>query len=67
MIGCMLEGPVSVGAAVHVASARSNVITMLDLDGASLLATNPIKGGTRFNESNIELNDAHGLGIKQID
>ncbi|MBU1667637.1 dipeptide epimerase [bacterium] len=67
MIGCMLEGPISVGAAVHVASARSDVITMLDLDGASLLARNPIKGGTTFNESDIELNDAHGLGIKQID
>ena len=67
MIGCMLEGPISVGSAVHVASARSHIITMLDLDGASLLATNPIRGGCHFNESNIELNDAYGLGIEQID
>ena len=66
MIGCMLEGPVSVGAAVHVASARSNVINMLDLDGASLLVTNPIKGGCNFNESDIKLNNTYGLGIEQI-
>lgn len=65
MIGCMLEGPISVGTAVHVASARSQIITMLDLDGAALLATNPIKGGCHFNESNIELNNSYGLGIEQ--
>lgn len=66
MIGCMLEGPISVGAAVHVASARSDVITMLDLDGASLLAKNPIVGGATFNENKIELNETYGLGIQQI-
>lgn len=66
MIGCMLEGPISVGAAVHVASARSNVINMLDLDGASLLATNPVVGGVHFNESEITLTENHGLGIEKI-
>jgi o-succinylbenzoate synthase len=66
MIGCMLEGAISVGCAVHIASARSNVITMLDLDGANLLATNPIEGGTIFNESEIILSDSYGLGIKKI-
>ena len=66
MIGCMLEGPISVGAAVHVASARSNTITLLDLDGASLLTHNPIKGGADFNESQIVLSDAYGLGIKGV-
>ncbi|MCH9740733.1 MAG: dipeptide epimerase [Epsilonproteobacteria bacterium] len=63
MIGCMLEGPVSVGAAVHVASARANTITMLDLDGANLLATNPVNGGVNFNESEITLNSSYGLGV----
>jgi len=39
---------------------------MLDLDGANLLATNPIEGGTIFNESEIILSDSYGLGIKKI-
>jgi len=42
-------------------------INMLDLDGASLLASNPIKGGCHFNERDIELNNTYGLGIEQID
>ena len=66
MIGCMLEGAISVGGAVHVASARSNIITMLDLDGANLLATNPIEGGAIFNESKIMLTESYGLGIEKI-
>lgn len=66
MIGCMLEGSISVSAAVHVASARSNTITMLDLDGANLLATNPVEGGAIFNESEIKLNNSYGLGIREI-
>ena len=66
MIGCMLEGPISVGGAVHVASARSNIITMLDLDGASLLATNPIEGGATFNESEILLGEDYGLGVRGV-
>ncbi len=66
MIGCMLEGPISVGAAVHVASARAETITMLDLDGASLLTHNPVKGGAVFNESKILLSDAYGLGVEGL-
>ncbi|WP_301003889.1 enolase C-terminal domain-like protein [Arsukibacterium sp.] len=38
MIGCMLEGSISVAAAVHVAVAKSDVITKIDLDGPSLCA-----------------------------
>ena len=64
MMGCMLEGAISVGASLHVASARSHTITMLDLDGANLLEYNPIKGGVIFKESNIELTKSFGLGIK---
>jgi o-succinylbenzoate synthase len=66
MIGCMLEGAISVGAGVHVASARSNIITMLDLDGANLLAYNPVVGGAVFNESEIILSNGYGLGIEEI-
>ncbi len=67
MVGCMLEGAISVTAGVHLASARDNIITMLDLDGANLLAYNPIKGGAIFHESEIILDNNYGLGIKGID
>jgi o-succinylbenzoate synthase len=67
MIGCMLEGPISVGAAVHVASAREHTITMLDLDGVSLLQENPVQSSIIFNESKIELyKNSYGLGIKKV-
>ena len=68
MIGCMLEGPISVASAVHVASAKSNTITMLDLDGASLLATNPVIADIFFNESEITLDKkSYGLGIQKVE
>ena len=63
MIGCMLEGPISVAAGVHVASAKADVITMLDLDAVSLLATHPVETSIIFNESEIVLSDDMGLGI----
>ncbi len=63
MIGCMLEGPISVAAAVHVASAKADIITMLDLDGVSLLASHPVKTGIQFNESEIVLSEDIGLGV----
>ncbi len=66
MIGCMLEGAVSISAGVHLASARERTITMLDLDGVNLLAYNPIIGGAEFNNSKIELNSSYGLGISEI-
>ncbi len=63
MIGCMLEGPISVAAGVHVASAKADIITMLDLDAVSLLASSPVKSDILFNESEIVLCDAVGLGV----
>ena len=67
MLGCMLEGAISVGAGVHVASAKSNIITMFDLDGVNLLSYNPIKGGVEFNESQISINpNLNGLGVLGI-
>ncbi len=33
MIGCMLEGSIGVAAAAHLAAAKANVITKIDLDG----------------------------------
>lgn len=66
MIGCMLETGISVAAAVHVAIAKSDAITKIDLDGPSLCAFNPIDGGVIFNESEISVTDAPGLGIREI-
>ncbi|HET9032497.1 MAG TPA: dipeptide epimerase [Dokdonella sp.] len=66
MIGCMLETSISVAAAVHVAVAKSSAITKIDLDGPSLCAFNPVEGGVIFNESEITVTDAPGLGIREI-
>jgi o-succinylbenzoate synthase len=66
MIGCMIETSISVAAAVHLAVAKSNVITKVDLDGPSLCAFNPVDGGVIFNESEISITDAPGLGIREI-
>ena len=66
MIGCMIETSISVAAAVHVAAAKANVITKVDLDGPSLGQFNPVEGGVIFNESEITLTDAPGLGIREI-
>jgi o-succinylbenzoate synthase len=66
MIGCMLETSISVAAAVHVAVAKSDVITKVDLDGPSLCAYDPVDGGVTFNESEISITDAPGLGIREI-
>jgi L-Ala-D/L-Glu epimerase len=66
MIGCMLESSISVAAAVHLAVAKSHVITKVDLDGPSLCLFNPVDGGVIFNESEISVTDAPGLGIREI-
>ena len=66
MIGCMLESSISVAAAAHLAVAKSDAITKVDLDGPSLSQFNPVDGGVIFNESEISITDAPGLGIKSI-
>jgi o-succinylbenzoate synthase len=66
MIGCMLESAVSVAAAVHLAVAKSDIITKVDLDGPSLSRYNPVDGGVLFNESEISIADAPGLGIRDV-
>ncbi len=67
MMGCMLESPIGVTAAAHVAVARSATITRIDLDGPSLCTFNPVHGTTVFDEAAISLGDGPGLGITQID
>ena len=66
MIGCMLESAISVAAAVHLAVAKADTITKVDLDGPSLSQFNPVEGGVIFNESEISITDAPGLGIREI-
>ena len=66
MIGCMIESSISVAAAVHLAVAKSDVITKVDLDGPSLCQFDPVDGGVVFDESEISITDAPGLGIRAI-
>jgi len=66
MIGCMVETSISVAAAAHIAVAKADVITKVDLDGPSLCKFNPVDGGVLFNDSEITLTDAPGLGIREI-
>ncbi len=66
MIGCMLESSISVAAAVHLAAAKSGAISKVDLDGPSLGQFNPVEGGVIFNESEITITDAPGLGIVEV-
>ncbi len=65
MIGCMLEAKISVNAAVHLACARQ-IITRVDLDGPALCSEDPILGGSVFEEQNITVSDAPGLGIRGV-
>ena len=66
MIGCMIECSISVSGAVHLAVAKAAVITRVDLDGPSLCAYDPVEGGVSFNESEISVSQAPGLGIRAI-
>jgi L-alanine-DL-glutamate epimerase-like enolase superfamily enzyme len=66
MIGCMIESSISVAAAVHLAVAKADIITKVDLDGPSLGQFNPAQGGVIFNEAEISISDAPGLGISHI-
>lgn len=63
MLGCMLEGKVSVNAAVELACAKK-IITKIDLDGPVLCKEDPIYGGAVFDEKDITVSDAPGMGIE---
>ena len=63
MIGCMLEAKISVNAAVELACAKK-IITKIDLDGPVLCSEDHILGGAVFNEKNITVSDAPGMGIE---
>ncbi len=65
MMGCMLEGKISVTAATHLAAAK-RIITKIDLDGPSLCSEDPIPGGADFKEYQIKIGEAPGFGFKEI-
>ena len=65
MMGCMLESAVSVSGGVHLAAARP-IIRMCDLDGPSLCAENPYRGGPVYEGAMIYLPDTPGIGITEI-
>ena len=65
MIGCMLEAKIAVNAAAELACARS-IITRVDLDGPVLCSVDPVEGGAQFDERNITVSDAPGMGIRGV-
>jgi len=66
MIGCMLEGSIAVAGAAHLASAKAQQISKIDLDGPALGQYDPVQGGVEFSGPQIRLSDAPGLGIESI-
>lgn len=62
MIGCMLETKISVSAAAHFAAAHK-IVTMVDLDGPSLCAKDPLVGGPIFEQQKIKMTARAGLGF----
>jgi L-alanine-DL-glutamate epimerase-like enolase superfamily enzyme len=67
MIGCMLESSIGVAAAAHIAAAKSSVITRVDLDAPQLGTHDPVSSGVRFDNAEITIGDAPGLGITAIE
>jgi len=67
MAGCVTESSISVAAAAHVAVAKANIITKIDLDAPALSKSNPVKCGTVFDGPTITITDAPGLGVEAID
>jgi o-succinylbenzoate synthase len=64
MIGCMLEGIVSINAGVALASAKADVIEFIDLDAPTLLKSYDIKTDTIYHNASITLGDSYGVGVK---
>lgn len=66
MVGCMLEGAISVTAAAHVAVACEDVVATIDLDGPQLCSARAVDGGMAQSGPYIDLPDAPGLGITAV-
>lgn len=65
VLGCMLESPVGVAAAAHLAVARQ--IERVDLDAPALACFDPVRGNVRFAGPRLHIGSAPGLGIESID
>ncbi len=65
MIGSMLEGPVSLLAAVHFALSQP-AVTMADLDSPFYLQEHPLLAPFHIHQASIYLGEERGLGIDQI-
>ena len=64
MIGCMLEGPIAITAALHVASAANDVIKYIDLDAMHLIESNSLKNDIILDGAKITLGTSFGLGVE---
>ena len=67
MLGCQLEGPISLAAAAHVAVARSEVITRVDLAPPYLSRFRPVSSNVSFADTETSIRDTPGLGITTIE
>lgn len=65
MMGCMLESKVGITAAACLAAGR-RIVTRADLDAAVLLAEDPVVGGATFAGNRLQVSDAPGLGIVDV-
>ncbi|MEG2119617.1 MAG: dipeptide epimerase [Pseudoflavonifractor sp.] len=65
LIGCMLESKLSVSAAGHLCCGQE-IITMADLDGPSLCATDPYSGGPLFEGPRVTMTDLPGIGVGSV-
>jgi len=66
MIGCMLEGIVSINASVAIASAKADVVRFIDLDAPTLLKSYDIQTDTIYHNASITLGDSYGIGVSSI-
>jgi L-alanine-DL-glutamate epimerase-like enolase superfamily enzyme len=64
MVGCMTDAGIAISAAVHLASARENIM-FADLDGADMLAIDPVLGGFDYGTcGELTPGTAPGIGVE---
>jgi L-alanine-DL-glutamate epimerase-like enolase superfamily enzyme len=66
MLGCMMEGPIGILAACHLAASQ-RIITRIDLDCPMLYKELPGTYDTSFKNQDISIGTAPGLGILDCD
>lgn len=66
MVGCMLESRIAILHGAHLVAAHPN-IRKADLDGAFLLAHDPVEGGAGYAEGTIDLGREPGIGVTGVD